>query len=364
MTPARPLRYRRCLTVLASLMLLLLWSAPALAGICNLAPTNPSTLRPVVPLTGSITVGRDLPIGSEIYRREFITTSDFTVQCQGGDYIYYRIFSRTPYPLTSYVHPTYGARVYASPIAGVGVVLQAGGAGALPTQNNMHYPAGSGTVQLFAGRQYALVLIKIADNVGTGTITAAQLPAIRFYHQGDNIVDMVLGSFSGQINIVSRTCTTPDFTVNLGTHQMTALSGIGTGTPWVNVPIALNGCPPFYARSLSGSFNDRGQANQTAVANTIRYRVNPVTSVVNAAQGVMALQPDGVNQTATGIGIQIADAGNNPISYNNNRASGLTLTTTNNANYTIPLRARYYQTGATPTSGQANGAATVTLIYE
>lgn len=363
MTPARFHRYKRCVSLLASLMLLIL-SAPAFAGICQLAPTNPSPLRPTVPLTGSITVGRDLPIGSEIYRREFHTTSDFTVQCPGGDYVYHRNFSQTPYPVTSYVHPTYGAKVYGTSIAGIGAVIETGGAGALPTQNDMHYPDGKGQVHLYRGRQYSLVLIKIGNTVGTGTITAAQLPRIRFYHQGDNTVDMVLGSFSGQINIISRTCTTPDVPVDLGSHQMTALNGVGTGTGWVDVQIRLNSCPPFYARSHSGSYNDLGQASQTAVANAIRYRVNPVTSVVNAAQAVMALQPDGVNQTATGIGIQIADTGHTPIVFGSNRPSGLTLTQTNNASYTIPLRARYYQTGATPTSGQANGAATVTLIYE
>ncbi|MNV38867.1 Fimbria adhesin protein precursor [compost metagenome] len=346
-----------------AVLLLMLLSGPVIAGSCRLAPSNPTILRPSVPLTGNITVGRDLPVGTEIYRREFITTSDFIIQCDPGDYVYHRNFSITPYPVSSYVHPTHGAKVYTTPIAGVGAVILAGGAGALPGVDNMRFTAPTNAT-LYAGRQYALLLIKIADNVGSGAITGAQFPSPRFRMQGDNTLDFLLGGFTGQVNIVSRTCTTPDVSVNLGTHQMSALSGVGTGTSWVNVPIRLTNCPAFHARSLTGSYNDRGQANQTATANTIGYRVNPVTSVVNPAQGVMALQPDGVNQTATGIGIQMVDASNNPLTYGVRRASGLALTATNNASYTINLRARYYQTATTPTSGQANGAATVTLIYE
>lgn len=347
-----------------ALMLFVMLSGPVYAGTCNFRPAQPSALRPVVPLAGSITIGRDLPVGSEIYRRAFTTTSDFTIACSAGNYVYYRQFNGAPpYPLSSYVHPTYGARVYTTAVAGIGAAILTGGA-AMPVSNNMALPSGQGTVDLYAGSQYTLVLFKISDAVGSGTITGAQIPSIRYRMQGDNTLDLLLGSFTGQLNIVSRTCTTPDVAVNLGTHQMSALNGIGTGTGWMNVPVRLTNCPAFYARSLTGSYNDRGQANQTATANAIRYRVNAVTSVINPTQGVMALQPDGTNQTATGIGIQMADAGGNPITYGSNRPSGLALTTTNNGNYTINLRARYYQTGATPTSGQANGAATVTLIYE
>ncbi len=124
------------------------------------------------------------------------------------------------------------------------------------------------------------------------------------------------------------------------------LTGIGSTTAnWVDVPIALNNCPAFFGAFRGATTNDSG-VTQRSTANQIAYRVDPVTSVVNPAQGVMALQPDGMNPTAQGIGIQLADAGNNPVSYGTARASGLALNQVDGASYTIPLKARYYQTEA------------------
>lgn len=128
------------------------------------------------------------------------------------------------------------------------------------------------------------------------------------------------------------------------------------------MPVALNNCPAFFGAFRGAITNDSG-VTRRSTANQISYRVDPVTSVVNPAQGVMALQPDGVNPTAQGIGIQLADAGNNPVGYGATRASGLALNQVDGSSYTIPLKARYYQTEATTVAGQANGAATVTLIY-
>lgn len=357
---------RAVVSVLLAL-LALLWVAPAQAGRCSYLPEYPSPLRFTVPITGNITVGRDVPVGAEIYRRTFSTTSDFTVGCDRAAYDYNRTYSATPYPLSSYSHPTYGARIYTTAVAGIGAAVLIGpGTAALPVQNRVDYSSAPGNprISLYADTQYILVLFKIAANVGAGSIQGSSLPSPWFNVQGDNRLDLLQAQFTGQLNIVSRTCSTPDVPVALGTHQMTELGGIGTGTQWVDVPVRLNNCPAFYARSLTGSYNDRGQATQSGAANTVQYRVDPVTSIVNAAQSVMALQPDGVNQTATGIGIQIGTAALAPVGFGALRNSGLPLNQTDGSSYTLSLKARYYQTGSVPTSGQANGAATVTLVYQ
>lgn len=357
----------RAIVAVLLALLALLWAAPAQAGRCSYLPEYPSPLRFSVPITGNITVGRDVPVGAEIYRRSFSTTSDFTVACDRAAFDYNRTFSSTPYPLSSYTHPTYGARIYATAVAGIGAAVLIGpGTVALPVQNRVDYSSAPGNprISLYADTQYVLVLFKIAANVGAGSIQGSGLPSPWFNVQGDNRLDLLTAQFTGQLNIVSRTCSTPDVPVALGTHQMTELGGIGTGTQWVDVPVRLNNCPAFFARSLSGSYNDRGQAAQSGVANTVQYRVDPVTSIVNAAQSVMALQPDGVNQTATGIGIQISTATLAPVGFGTQRNSGLPLNQTDGSSYTLSLKARYYQTGATPTSGQANGAATITLVYQ
>lgn len=358
---------RSLLAPLLLALLALLWAAPAQAGRCSYLPEYPTPLRFTVPITGNITVGRDVPVGAEIYRRSFTTTSDFTVACDRAAFDYNRAYSATPYPLSSYSHPTFGARIYTTAVPGIGAAVLIGpGTTALPVRNPVDYTGAPGNprISLFADTQYILVLFKIAATVGAGSIQGNSLPSPYFNVQGDNRLDLLTANFSGQVNIVSRTCSTPDVPVNLGTHQMNALSGVGTGTAWVDVPVRLNNCPAFYARSLTGSYNDRGQAAQNSVANTLQYRVDPVTAIVNAAQSVMALQPDGVNQTATGIGIQIGTSTQAPVGFGTARNSGLPLNQTDGSSYTLMLRARYYQTGTTPTSGQANGAATITLVYQ
>lgn len=357
----------RAVVAVLLLLLALLWAAPAQAGRCSYLPEYPSPLRFSVPITGNITVGRDVPVGAEIYRRTFSTTRDFAVACDRAAFDYNRTFSSTPYPLASYTHPTYGARIYTTAVAGIGAAVLIGpGSAALPVQNRLDYSGAPATpkVYLWANTQYILVLFKIATNVGAGSIQGSSLPSPWFNVQGDNRLDLLHAQFIGQLNIVSRTCSTPDVPVALGTHQMTELGGIGTGTQWVDVPVRLNNCPAFFARSLTGSYNDLGQATQSGVANTVQYRVDPVTSIVNAAQSVMALQPDGVNQTATGIGIQIGTAALAPVGFGTPRNSGLPLNQVDGSSYVLSLKARYYQTGATPTSGQANGAATITLVYQ
>lgn len=343
----------------ALLGLLSLLSPIAYAGTCAYTAETPTFIRAVTSITGSITVGRDVPVGTEIYQATFNTNRPANIHCQPGTYTRARRYTNNPYGLSDYVHPTYGRRVYLTSVPGIGAVVWWAG-NALPTTatDTFNIPT-----TLLAATAFDISLIKIGD-VGAGTIRGSDLPTFEYVELGDNTIRMLLGSFTGSLNIVSRTCSTPDVTVDLGTHQMNVLSGVGSGTNWVNVPIRLNSCPGFYDAHRRNLTNDDGVSMLNRTANQIRYRINPVTSIVNPTQGVMALQPDGVNQTATGIGIQMADGNSNPITYGSNRASGLALTATNNASYTLNLRARYYQTGTTPTSGQANGAATVTLIYE
>jgi type 1 fimbria pilin len=138
--------------------------------------------------------------------------------------------------------------------------------------------------------------------------------------------------------------------------------GTTTGT-WIDVPVALNNCPSFFGSKLTANDGVGTGVTSPLQPNTISFNVVPVTSIVDATQSVMALQPDGVNPTASGIGIQLVKANNTSVFLSNRIPSDLILNETNGSNYTIPLKARYYQTAPTTSAGQANGAATITLIY-
>ncbi|MFS8973391.1 fimbrial protein [Cupriavidus necator] len=134
-------------------------------------------------------------------------------------------------------------------------------------------------------------------------------------------------------------CRTPDVTVDLGTHQRSEFSGIGSTAAPKSFSISVNNCP-------SG-------------ISTARYRLDAVTTILNASNAVVAL--DG-SSTAAGVGVQILDdAGNvHPLGTlravpGYNPAGG---------NFTVPLKARYYQTGNPITPGLANTALTFTMDYQ
>lgn len=318
------------------------------------------------PLSGSLTVGRDLPVGSVIYQATvspiYPGGNKYSVVCSAtGTYNVVRSYVSTPYPLASYVSPSYG-NVYQTSVPGIGVVIVGSsnaGSPTLPavdssfTQANLiqDYTLGQ------PGTIYQMFLIKTGP-VSPGTLTGNSLPVTNETVGTNSLVGQV-ASFTGSINIVAATCVTPDVTVPLGTHTLSELTGVGSSTGLVNVPIQLNNCPAFYGQSQIVV----GGAVLPVTPNTISFQVNPTTSVVNASQGVMALTSAGSGTTATGMGIQMLNASGVPIQYGTVTPSGLALSQVDGASYTINLQARYYQTAATTTAGQANGSATVTLIY-
>jgi type 1 fimbria pilin len=333
-------------------------------GTCAFATTPPfpeagSRVSLQTPLSGSFTIGRDLPVGSIIYQRIIPTSGANSVFCSpAGLYSAVLSYTSTPYPLASYTSPTYG-NVYQTSVPGIGAVITAGAAGtALPaTLATYNFTAGGYATPLGTSGQTTLYLIKTGP-VSPGTLTGSGLP-VTHQTEGTNSLEALVSSFIGAINIVAGTCVTPNVTVNLGTHTLSELTGVGTSTGLVNVPIQLNNCPAFYGQS---QVVINGGAALPVTANTLSFQVNPTTSVVNASQGVMALTSTG-SGAATGMGIQMLNASNAPIQYGTATPSGLALSKVDGASYTINLQARYYQTAATTTAGQANGSATVTLIY-
>lgn len=89
---------------------------------------------------------------------------------------------------------------------------------------------------------------------------------------------------------------------------------------------------------------------------TVRFKVDG--NAYNAEDGVINLSDE--TQSAKGVGIQIL-RGDRPLPLSTVINTGTALAT---GTYNIPLKARYYQTASTITSGTANASATFTLTYE
>jgi type 1 fimbria pilin len=338
-------------------LVLLMVAAPALAQNCRLN-AGTTTLTNIANLSGSITVGPDVPVGTEIYRATYYAGPTNQIYCTPGRADRIRQYTALPYGPSGYVHGRYGT-VYNTNLPGVGVAVWFSGN---PFPMLVSAEVTTGTL-IDLVQSFDVSLIKTGP-ITAGTITGANLPRFEYRMTGANsALQLWNGWVQGSLSIVARTCTAADVSVNLGDHRVTEIPTVGSGTQWVNVPVTLSNCPAFYGRYRGNLTTGTVQTANGRVDNTLRFRVDPVTAVADSARSVMMLQSDGVNTTATGIGIQIGTAADESVGFGSMRDSGLALSETNNASYTLMLRARYARYAAAASSGQANGAATITLEY-
>ncbi|MBB5606392.1 MULTISPECIES: fimbrial protein [unclassified Janthinobacterium] len=188
-----------------------------------------------------------------------------------------------------------------------------------------------------------------------------------------NMLGFKMG-IAGSIQIVSRTCSTPDVAVPMGTHLPKEFAASNSSSAWVDFSISLNNCPAFHGAvtktpvswvSQSGN-SPSGTAGSVSVDNnSLQFRIDPTRTAVNAGNGVLSIEPSAAGRppAASGIGLQIATQAATPVPLATKRSSGLTLSAFDRS-YAIPLRARYLKTGASVTPGPANASATFTISYE
>ncbi|WP_454721329.1 MULTISPECIES: fimbrial protein [Cupriavidus] len=321
-----------------------------------------------VPLAaGALTVGRDMPDGTVIYSQ---TVSAQTVSI---DCINYGIFTvrnalelTASQPLAAWNQGPYAGKVYESGLPGIGVAIR-------DTRSGRFYPDVD-TINCLVtciypvGPQYIEVsLIKIGRVSASGPIAGASLPRVNSKWRKGSIFDYLQAfeiAFTGSLSIVSRTCATPDVTVRMGTHNTGDFSGAGSATPWKAFDIRLQDCPAFYGATASVSY-DNGAIEAGRTANQLGFVLTPATEVVDAARGIVALSAGTeAKPAAGGVGLQIATASGAAVTYRSVMPSGILPTTVDGGSYTIPLQARYVQTGETITPGQANTSVMFTIDYK
>ncbi|WP_321800447.1 fimbrial protein [Burkholderia sp. BCC1988] len=144
-----------------------------------------------------------------------------------------------------------------------------------------------------------------------------------------------------KVSFINGTCSISDQTVALPPVQHHVFSGIGSTAGATDFRVHLNNCPAGY--------------------NRIGYQLAPLDDVVTGTPGGMQLRPDA---TATGVGIQIADATTGqPLTLRKSH----TVTNYNPAtggSPSIPLRASYLQTDAKIGGGYVHAGAQVLLDYQ
>jgi len=324
-----------------------------------------------VTMPTSISASRDAPIGTVLtnWIRTPQTNNYYSCNVSGSFYtgMAFEPLSLTKAGMTVKGPENVAYTVWNTNLAGVGIAIGiqvfANGCGlqawsdlGTPTSflpspwvgtscNANNGPGGIGVVN---GGVTEMALVKTGP-ITTGTVTGGVL------FQGNSITANTNGlgpytvgtgtspkSFALTSTAVSvSACTTPDVTVDLGSHQQSVFTGIGSVTKSpVGFNIAVNACPTGLTK--------------------IQYEFIPVNAVLDATNGVLALSS---GSTATGIGVQLKDSSGSPLQYN----VPYTLSdynTSTGGSYTIPLKAAYYQTAPSVTPGSANAVLTFTMTYQ
>jgi type 1 fimbria pilin len=332
--------------------------------------------------------GNDLPVGSTIYRNSMKVSGYPGVSCDGPAKLsnYWTVSNEPAGAAKSMNGLSYGSGsgpVYPTNVPGVGVlvfsnnvifsssvqaprddlVLETAGSTGYGTGNN-------GTVDI--------VLIKTGPIASGALVNASSFPNISWRipaqsgYAGLPVRPLVI-TFTGSVQFVTATCTTPDVNVKMGSYEIASnFTKVGSAGPWVDSSILMQNCPTFtgyYADHGTGqtSMGSSTAAGSTRNPNLFTLSIAPANSVSN---GIIALDKSG--DAATGVGLQL---GYTPNDLNASATSPTTLWTAGakwnvaaptdgRKSIKIPLAARYYQNGSTVTPGQANAKVVVNIDYK
>lgn len=378
-------------------------SAQAAVNCINLS-ANPSFNGTMQLQISTLSVPRDTPVGTRIYLQNFEQAAAGTVvQCDTTSAALTPVLNlQSVGSNTGFNQGFYGGKIYETGVPGIGVAWFAGmvgpaGFGAVGTAQTTAATIAGCTASTVAGApppgscrsgllkfssSASMVLIKTGP-VGTGTINGGALGEMVLRGIFGDSAPMPIGTLGlrGRINVVSQTCQTPDVTVPMGSYKTSSLTGVGSVTPQVKFVISLTGCPAFagyYSKpdcpSCTPPVFNIPTASETAqtrqgnlTANTLSIQVDPLTTPVNAANGVLSLTT-GSDATghpmATGVGVQLLDSSGAPRALSTRQQVSGQLSASPNSSINISLGARYLQTANTVTPGKANAVATYTIVYE
>lgn len=333
-------------------------------------------------LVGNITVSPDMPNGSVVYRQNY-TYSGATVDvmCNSvGTFMIERTLTSTPFSLSSWSGTPYPGKVYETGIQGLGVVIDYAfpAPTAFPMSTATCSTPSSRCMTSGNGFNFGLAIIK-TGNVSAGTISGSSLPCSEqnFGVVNSGSVTVTRACFSGELNVVSQTCTTPaDIPVRLGPHHISEFNGKGSGTNWVDASIQLTNCPVYYGTygsleaydfSTPPGWSDTGSTTPgVPTQNKLSLQLSPTTEVIDAENFIFALDNTS-GYAASGIGIQIqlgTSSAQQAIWPNYYRH--FYMSPNQGSNFTIPLVARYIQTVSSTEQmhpGLANGKLVYTITY-
>ncbi|MCY7261893.1 fimbrial protein [Pseudomonas protegens] len=276
---------------------------------------------------GTVVVQRDSPVGT-------VLASKGTGPYAGGAWLFR---CTTPWTyrwemtLFTALNPI-GGKVYNTNIDGVGVRVTNEGSSQILNYDQA-IPAAN-WISIGIGMKVELIKTK-AGAVGVGMLNTGRLArasiANVMYTAGINL--------TGSNSIVPVACSVTSTSINVPMGDkipLTAFTGPGS--------VAAE---RIFSIPLSCDANTRVRVTLDGTAHS------------SGVAGVLALDPFPSETVAGGVGLQLL-FNSAPVALKTPIMVG---TVVSDGNYSIPLSARYYQTGATVTGGRANSTATFTLTY-
>lgn len=321
------MKFQRCFLLWLLLIILL---ALTLKTYAYCSPSGGWDNRPLMfnfPL--KIMVAVDKPIGSVIYETEI--TEDHNrvtyAMCVGQN-------ARGVKYLNGWVADSNG--IAETNVSGVGIRIHWIYDGSVVQVPTDPYAMTWGPVLIWkGGPRWKLELIKIGPISG-GTLKTGNYAV---YGVGGVLISRLVVAGGG--NIVSPGCSVllSSIYVPLGDHLKSELGSPGKTTSW----------QPFNIRLICNP------------ETRINVRID-ATSEISSVPGVMKLDPQKGDMSATGVGIQLW--------YNYNEGRPVEFgretyykTVQTGGGEVVRFQARYYQTGNRVTAGKADGTAMFTLTY-
>ncbi|SMF52978.1 major type 1 subunit fimbrin (pilin) [Pseudogulbenkiania subflava DSM 22618] len=305
--------------------------------------------------TGTYAIPRDTPVGTRITPfTRFQTNTPNVWTCSETTSVYVGPVYQSRRASAGMTYSEAGKiyQVFNTNLAGVGLIMQAGSS--IPNGvwygqwglESANWESDGAFSQTFGFYNYTFGAGMAFAFVKTGPITPGTVSlsgAIAQIGMSErpiaNVSNIIPVMVTGNPVFTVLACRTPNVTVNMGTHRASEFRGPNSFTSSVNFNLALNNCP--------------------AGMNTIKYQVDAVTPALNATNSVVAL--DG-SSTATGVGLQLLNGSGTPFPLGSaQNFSGYNGGT--GGSYTIPFRARYYQTGTAVEPGKTNSVMTFTMTY-
>lgn len=327
---------------------------------------------------GNITVGNELPVGSIIYRQNITSTKDYANaphgKCDGSgpytdrQYIY---LTNMPQSLSSWQGGTYSGKIYNTNIPGVGVVIARGNTGVNATPFQWYSDTRPSIPDVQVWTTITMILIK-TGNITPGTVNGSSLPTvtIRNDYTVANSSAVVFTwkpytvKFSGGLKVISQTCSVPDYTVDLGSWDIFDIMSKGS-SEWRDASIKMSNCPRFYGY-IDNAFNTVHLTGAISglkyTGNAIGLKLSALYGNINAANGIVKLEPS--NNTANGVGIQLA-SGNKASNtlFNLGNEQKIAVSNSSSTSLDIPLVARYIKTENKVTPGKADSKVIFTINY-